>query len=287
MEQHYLRAHVRDDHDDESVIRFVAATPGQKKDGIDLRMGGVSLDRFESNPVVLWAHDYERPPIGRVVRTDVGDDELVMDVEFDREDPFAAEVDRKYRDGFMSSVSIGFDFDEVGERGVVDDWEIMELSAVPIGLDPNALVAAGRSGARALRAELVEEVKRIDAEFPDDDWHRWTASVYRDGIPQPAFITTSNTSSYTNDARARDTDFDSYLKERLANEPALAAAFAALKVEPDAVREIPSDWPSLIARLQEDGFIRTGPSDSDEVTVSESSAAALLAAIGNTTGEQS
>jgi hypothetical protein len=170
---HYQRAYVdRTATRDGEPIRFIAATEGRKGDGIDLRMTGARLDRFRANPVFGYGHRYggrDDLPIGRATRAEVDGDRLLVDVEFDQGDEFARQVERKYRDGFMNAVSIGFEVTEwegSGSHwsgGVAQAWELHELSAVPIPMDAGAVVAGGRSADaldtadRALLRALVAE----------------------------------------------------------------------------------------------------------------------------------
>lgn len=155
----YTRAYVERDSitDTSGVIRFIAATEGEKGDGVDLRMSGARLDRFRANPVVLFDHRYrgrDNLPIGRATAVEVAGERLMIDVTFDRADPFAAEVERKYRDGFLNAVSIGFEVHEFEDQkgkgggfffgGVATDWELLELSAVQVPMDADAVVSAGR-----------------------------------------------------------------------------------------------------------------------------------------------
>lgn len=155
MSHAYARAYVlRESTEGKGPIRFVAATSGKKPDGIDLKMEGAQLDRFRSNPVILYTHQSwgrDSLPIGRASDTEVGGDRLMMDVEFDQADDFAVKVERKYRDGFMSAVSIRFDVlkwatpkDNYWTGGTALEWELLETSAVPVPLDANALVESGR-----------------------------------------------------------------------------------------------------------------------------------------------
>ena len=95
-------------------IRFVASTGGVKRDGLDLDQGRWRLENYQRNPVVLWAHDYmgARPPIGKAsVMVDEDRDgtghRLIADVVFDQADEFARSIENKYRNGFMSAVSVG------------------------------------------------------------------------------------------------------------------------------------------------------------------------------------
>lgn len=90
-----------------SKVSFVAstATPDRYGDIIDQK--GWSLDAYNKNPIVLLNHDSSQLPIGRG-QVQIKNDQLVIDVEFDMDDPRAAEVARKTQKGFMNAVSVGF-----------------------------------------------------------------------------------------------------------------------------------------------------------------------------------
>lgn len=167
MSIRYRIAHRAENDDPEGPLRFVIATEGRKGDGIDLRMDNVDLGRFQQNPVVMALHDYFQLPIGRAENVAVEDGKLMADAIFDLSDPRGAEIDRKYREGFMSAVSVGFDVYDVDDQGVPARWELLEFSAVPIPMDGDALVASGRQRAQAvidsLRAGKVLSASNKDA----------------------------------------------------------------------------------------------------------------------------
>lgn len=155
----YIRAHMVRQEDGEGEpgdpIEFVAATEGKKADGLNLKMDGVELDRFRSNPVILWAHNYWSVPIGRAVDVHVDGDQLIEKIVFDQDDEEATRVERKYRAGYLNAVSIGFNpkivvDPDTGEAvpwwkgGDVTLWELLETSAVPVPMDPDALKKSAR-----------------------------------------------------------------------------------------------------------------------------------------------
>lgn len=147
-------------------LRFVAATEGAKGDGINLRMDGARLDRFRSSPVVLWGHDYSSVPIGRA-DVQVTGNRLMADITFDQSDEFARKIDKKYRDGFLNAVSIGFDFSRIERDGTVEDWQLLEISAVPVPMDPDALLARQRTALRSLGESLASVLDEEDEETRD------------------------------------------------------------------------------------------------------------------------
>jgi len=155
-------------------IRFIAATEGQKGDGIDLRMSGARLERYLANPVVGYNHQYwgrDGLPIARGENTAVNGEKLFIDVVFDQDDEFARKVEAKYRAGFLNAVSIGFNVwaweDGKGSYwlgGVAQEWELTELSCVPVPMDPDAVAQGGRSAwARAL-ADPALDATIVDVE---------------------------------------------------------------------------------------------------------------------------
>jgi phage head maturation protease len=155
-------------------IPFIAATEGVKGDGIDLRMSGARLERYLANPVVGYNHSYwgrDGLPIGRGQDTRVDGESLRIDVVFDQADEFARTVEAKYRNGFLNAVSIGFSVwaweDGKGSYwlgGVAQEWELTELSCVPIPMDPNAVMEGGRSALRALLAATDPAHVRVDVD---------------------------------------------------------------------------------------------------------------------------
>lgn len=169
MKNDAMRAFVEGDPSGDGPIRFVAGTEGMKIDGRDYRMAGMDLARFEANPVVLWCHNRVMPPIARG-DAGVEGDKLMIDVTFDRGDAFAAEVERKYRDGFLNAVSMtaiptdgAGNYARVG-RGVVEHSELIEVSAVPVPLDADALAVGARS-MRLLGRELIDLSAATLAEY--------------------------------------------------------------------------------------------------------------------------
>jgi HK97 family phage prohead protease len=155
---------------DGDPLRVVMASEGKQADGIDLRMDGADLGRFRANSVLGYGHAYygrTNLPIGRVIPETIAVDgtSLAGELEFDAGDEFAREVERKMRAGYLSAVSIGFEVtqwesadDNYWRGGVATKWELSELSVVPIGMDANALVTAGRSlGDPAILAALTSQ----------------------------------------------------------------------------------------------------------------------------------
>jgi HK97 family phage prohead protease len=106
------------------------------------------LDRWNANPVVLFAHNQRDLPIGKGVGLKVVKKETLIEVEFASAElnPLADQVFRLVAAEFLRGCSIGFyphkvSYEEIDNRDVVvlDDNELLELSITPIPANPDAL----------------------------------------------------------------------------------------------------------------------------------------------------
>lgn len=146
----------------EGGVSFVAssATPDRYGDTID--QTGWDTSAYEKNPVLLWAHDYSTPPVGKVGALDKTGDLTARSIEFTPSDmhAFGAQVGDMVRAGFLSTVSVGFlpkaweeRRDESGNfiGYHFKQAELLEISVVPVPANPTALVE-GRAFVKSLGA---------------------------------------------------------------------------------------------------------------------------------------
>lgn len=123
---------------------------------------GWQLDLYNGNPLILWMHDDSAPnwlglrpekpilPIGKG-RAYVEGNALMVDVEFDMGDAFAAEISRKVKGGFLSAVSVRYllvegKYRENERHGYDSDEQVLlEVSVVTIPGNPRALRQKGAS----------------------------------------------------------------------------------------------------------------------------------------------
>ena len=156
----YIRAlceRAEQEADPGTPIRFTASTEGTKRDGKDLKAVDWRLDNYLRNPVVLWAHDYtgRTLPIGRASVT-VDKSSLLADVTFDQQDDFARTVESKYRRGYLSAVSVGWDERDEG-------LDLLDISAVPVPGDPDALMERQVRVWRSLLSEIDTATQGVDS----------------------------------------------------------------------------------------------------------------------------
>ena len=144
--------------DGESVVEdavagplvFVASTGEVDRHGDTVAPEGWRLEAYRDNPVVLWAHDYGEPAIGRAEAVWSDGRALRARLEFAPTE-FAGQVERLYRQGYQRGVSVGFRplrFEErrdplsgafLGIRFL--EQELLEISAVPVPANGGALLA--------------------------------------------------------------------------------------------------------------------------------------------------
>lgn len=107
--------------------------------GLLLAPGGVILERYQRNPVVLYEHS---SVIGRCVAVHKSPELLSADIEYDLESQLGAEVYRLHRSGFMPAASVGsipILFDSTKDGINCQEWELVEISKVGIPADKFAV----------------------------------------------------------------------------------------------------------------------------------------------------
>jgi HK97 family phage prohead protease len=129
---------------------FVArAGPGPDANGNITDMDGWDLARYRANPVVLWSHRLEEPPIGRAVELALDGHRLTASIEF-APTPQGKEVEQLVAAGYIKGISAGWRPLKWEWLKGKDGWptgihshtqELHELSIVPIPAQAHALRA--------------------------------------------------------------------------------------------------------------------------------------------------
>jgi HK97 family phage prohead protease len=116
--------------------------------GESITMEGIDLTQIKRNPVVLWGHQYSQLPIGKIIKLWRSNGNLYATIRLDYDIyDFANIVYQMILRGTINAVSIG---------GLVKKWsddymtieelEMVEVSVVPVGANPDALVVAKSMG---------------------------------------------------------------------------------------------------------------------------------------------
>lgn len=144
------------------TIEFVAATEDPVEIGGGfvevLRMSGVDLKRYRSNPVVLNAHARRSVLniVGRAPDLHGSGVQLVAPVQFSEVTDAGRKAYELALEGTLRALSIGYrvrlarelregeeDGGVVGPALIALEWELLEVSVVPIPADPGALARSG------------------------------------------------------------------------------------------------------------------------------------------------
>jgi HK97 family phage prohead protease len=148
---------------DDRILRFTISTASVDRDLDSVAVAGWQLDNFARNPVVLWAHRADEPPIGKAIDFGRDDNRLFSAVQFLPPEGYGAASDvaemiyKMVRDGYLSATSVGFrpikwdfnpDRDDGGFFPGIDfeEQELVELSIVPVPSNPDALIDIAPGG---------------------------------------------------------------------------------------------------------------------------------------------
>jgi len=164
----------------DGTTKVIASTPSVDRYG-DVVAPDWHLERFSANPVVVWSHDYNLPPVGKVTDLTMDGDALVASIKWDDSDPasLGATVSRQFKEGFLSAVSVGFapnkstprkdlpeDHPAAGKTGAyLEGNELLEISAVAIPANPEAVAIR----AKMWGLETDVEQKHVVQVVEDDD----------------------------------------------------------------------------------------------------------------------
>ena len=161
---------VRESADGARVIDIIASTADEDSYG-EIVEQKWDLTRFQSNPVILWAHKSNEMPIG------TGDVKLVngqlvgtITLTTDEVNPRAGEVWRAYQAKILRGISVGFRphsyrWEKKDDREVLilSDNELYEISACPIPANPNAVMRM-RQRALAAKSQPTRETNMNEEE---------------------------------------------------------------------------------------------------------------------------
>jgi HK97 family phage prohead protease len=143
-----------------------------------ISVAGWRLENYRKNPVVQNAHRYWdiADTVGKSLITEIRGDHLFQRVQFAvDENPVARLAYGLYKGGFLNAVSVGFiplrwenGSPEAGYRRKYLEQELLEVSAVSIPANPNALTSGLRAGVIE-RADLKELVKLLQHFYDDQN----------------------------------------------------------------------------------------------------------------------
>lgn len=137
-------------------ITIVASDETLDRYGEVVPLDAWDIKNFLKNPVLLVDHDYKVSNIvGRARNLDVGKKSFTFESEFHDITQLAKEVKRMVEEGFAPAVSVGFINHGPKKDGDTPTNELLEISFVAVGANPNALALAMKS----IDAEQEKEIE--------------------------------------------------------------------------------------------------------------------------------
>lgn len=139
-------------------VPWLISTNERARDGHTIAINGWLHANYDRNPVVLWQHDRDEPPIGRSM-VSIAPDGLRALAEFTPRDlnPFGGMIGDMVADGFLHSPSVGWDtiaatrvrdpalIERYGYPLDISEAELLEWSVVTIPADTGTGVLAARA----------------------------------------------------------------------------------------------------------------------------------------------
>lgn len=167
---------------DDKTRSFLAVASTEQSDRMadKVSIKGIDLDNYMKNPVVMWAHDYRQLPLGISldIEKNTRKKQLIFRPSFDDHE-FAVKVYNSYLKRIMRGFSIGaipleyvrrsedeMSDEEKSRAGFFGGWsfdrtELLEVSAAPIPMNPDALSAMKSMGISAYSSpeSCLENIK--------------------------------------------------------------------------------------------------------------------------------
>lgn len=172
-----------DINEEERSVVAVISTDSVDRDGEVLVPKGMDSDDFRKNPVVLWSHNANLPPVGKALWLKQGRKRITAKVKFATTER-AEEIWQLFKGGFLNAFSVGFKPKE-GRRPTPEDikanpnladahfiftkWHLLEFSPVAVPANAEALAVAVKSKAITLSDELIKTLHVEEVEIEEDE----------------------------------------------------------------------------------------------------------------------
>lgn len=146
-----------------NLFHAVFSTDSEDRHG-DVVKQEPDLRAFKKNPVYLDSHNYDSIVhiIGKIHGISAKTGQLEGDVEFFLDNPKGMLAMKAAEQGFLNTSSIGFiprGFDE--KTGFITEWELLEISAVSVPANPEALFEKEVKEENVVIKEVTEETKEV------------------------------------------------------------------------------------------------------------------------------
>lgn len=153
------------------IIPFTICDESVNRYGWRLLVEGGDISGFEKNPVCCVQHSTYMIPVGKWLDLKKENGLFTGSVEFDRNDEDAVKLYWKYKDGYMSAVSLNIIPIEESEdpkyiisgqtRRTVLKWDLLEVSLVTVPGQKNAVKLSTPEGGK-YKLDLISNTPKMD-----------------------------------------------------------------------------------------------------------------------------
>jgi len=144
-------------------LMAVASTETEDRQGDVIMASGWDLRKFKQNPVLQFAHKYNEPPIGIAKNIKIVGKTLVFEPVFHEFTQLAKEVKAMFESvpAIMRAFSVGFIPTKLNDKDnhIIEKAELLEISAVPVPANAEALIVAAKSFTDKQEKKVCEWVK--------------------------------------------------------------------------------------------------------------------------------
>lgn len=154
------------------ICDFVISNGNIDRDFDTINPDGWSLENYRKNPVVIWDHEWDDPPVAKSLEERIENGQLIGRAQFVSREiyDFGYMIGQMYKNGFLNAVSCGF---RATEWKYVEDesrpWgidflsqELWEYSCCTIPSNPDATLVKAKAAGIDVSAALKLAEKALD-----------------------------------------------------------------------------------------------------------------------------
>lgn len=152
---------IKEFDDKEKTLTAYVSTGEVDRAGESIPPEEWDLTEYNKNPVILWAHDYYAPPIGRALWSKIDGKGLLQKIKF-ADTAFATDIYNLFKGGFLNAFSVGFRaMRDSKNSSIFRQALLLESSAVAVPCNASALAERTASGALKLSPQGMAFVKTL------------------------------------------------------------------------------------------------------------------------------
>lgn len=131
------------DPENRTTFDFVASTGAEDRTGDIIDQAGWQLDHYKANPVVLFAHRWQEPPVGKTEKLWLDQGRLMAKVQFAPTD-LGTQLALLTAGGYIKALSVGliplrWDRRPNNAGLHIHQAELLEISVCPVPQNPDAV----------------------------------------------------------------------------------------------------------------------------------------------------